>query len=176
MPSRVHPRGFGCDPGIELDVVPVPPTGTPALAPGTTFSDWASHSADVHFVFGTHSGADTVQATGGHNLTHCPFTLEEARLSDSMGAYWAALAATGDPNGGAAGKREATGREYWPEYTAGEDRPSRVLRAGGGRGSPPGAVENRLHEGDCVFWEELWLAGEQPGGWGARTRPQLRTD
>lgn len=157
LPSRVHPRGFGCDNGIELDIVPVPSPGAPA-------SEWATHSADVRFVFGTHLGADSVQAAGGHNQTYCPFTPAESRLSDDMGAYWTALAGTGDPNGGGMAGGSASPAEYWPEYTAEGDRASRVLRAGQGRGTPPPtAVENRIHEEDCAFWEGMWLvASGQP--------------
>jgi carboxylesterase type B len=158
LPSRVHPRGFGCDNGIELDIVPVNTPGTPA-------SVWATHSADVRFVFGTHLGADSVQASGGHNQSHCPFTPAEARLSDDMGRYWAALARTGDPNGDSAGG-SASPTEFWPEYTAEGDRASRTLRTGDGiRGTPqPSAVKNRLHEEDCAFWEGLWPVAHPASG------------
>ena len=48
-PNRDDPRGFGCDNGVELDVVS-------AFDPVTT--TWASHGSEVQFVFGTEHGSD----------------------------------------------------------------------------------------------------------------------
>merc|ERR1711871_1815577 len=54
-------KGFGCDNGVELDVVPGHHTNTTKL--------WATHGAEFQFIFGTVTGPDGV----GPNQTFCFF-------------------------------------------------------------------------------------------------------
>lgn len=99
LASRIHPQGFGCDCGVELDVVALPPAAiSRQQTVRATDNEWATHGADVRFVFGTNSGADDIQATNGHNRSFCPFTSGERSLSNEMLAFWTTLASTANPN------------------------------------------------------------------------------
>jgi len=71
-----------------------------------------------------------------------------------MGAYWAALARSGDPN------RNGGRAAWWPELEAPSGNlSSRVLRPAG----LGAAVEVGLHEADCAFWERLGEEQQQAG-------------
>jgi para-nitrobenzyl esterase len=62
----------------------------------------AYHSAEITFVFGR---PRPIQASAGH-------TAYDSTLADAMSDYWAAFAASGDPNG-----PPAAGRwPHWPKY------------------------------------------------------------
>ena len=74
QPSYVHPEGYGCDNGVELDVTP----GSPAAETVR----WATHGSEFHYIFGTTVGPDGVGPP--NNLTHCPFKPKEQHLSSQM--------------------------------------------------------------------------------------------
>jgi len=110
---------------------------------------WASHGADLPFVFGHTSGPDLYWNT----RIDVPFTPEEQRLSDTVRAYWTSFSATGKPEAG-------SGVE-WPEFevkgaaataTAATAQAAAVLdmetASLGGVSLLPG-----FKESECAFWE-----------------------
>jgi len=92
-------HGFGCDNGVELDVVPGQHTASTQL--------WASHGSEFHYIFGTETGPDGLGPP--NNVTFCNFNKDEAQLSAEMMAYWASFARHGNPNTGA-----VSGAAHWP--------------------------------------------------------------
>ena len=82
----------GIDVGGELGAIDAKNVG----------SHWASHGADLPFVFGTTTGPDLYW----NDKIDVPFTREEAALSAAMRAHWARFAAAGRPG------------DAWPAFDA----------------------------------------------------------
>ena len=100
---------------------------------------WASHGADIPFVFGQHTGPDLYWNT----KINVPFTPEEEDLSAAMRNYWTAFSATGMP--------AAHGWPVWPSFNASSTRTINFeTRALGGTG-----VLHALKEKDCAFWDRV---------------------
>eukprot|EP00656_Telonema_subtile_P010739 TRINITY_DN15214_c0_g3_i1.p1 TRINITY_DN15214_c0_g3~~TRINITY_DN15214_c0_g3_i1.p1 ORF type:complete len:311 (-),score=62.39 TRINITY_DN15214_c0_g3_i1:163-1095(-) len=133
QPSRVHADGFGCDNGVELDMVS--PVESRSVG-------WASHGAETHFMFGTEIGADGLGPP--NNLTHCSFTPSERVLSDTMLAYWTRFIATGDPN--------SAGVPEWAEYNGGS---TQMLVDEATDHSTVRSVKG-MHSADCKFWAQWY--------------------
>jgi len=136
QPNRDRADGWGCDNGVELDVV------APVATPET--ERWATHGADVSYVFGNQIMPDSFEP---HNLSRCDFAPAEAQLSHSVTAYWGAMARTGNPNTACRGGACSP----WPRYAGRGQRLTQLLVAG----AAPQPVA-MLHASDCRFWEGLW--------------------
>lgn len=137
-------KGFGCDNGVELDVVPGWHSESSQL--------WATHGADYRYIFGTESGPDGVGPP--NNVTNCKFTAEEASLSSLMMAYWASFARYGNPNAGAVLAAPA-----WPRATlqpGGQVAVQRIrFSVASTDGVPTGLVDG-VREANCDFWDALY--------------------
>jgi len=135
-----RPDGFGCDNGVELDLVPARPTAQNR--------GWATHGAETHYVFGTTVGPDGLGPP--HNLTHCPFTPDEGMLSATMMGYWASFLHHGDPNQACRGL-QGQPCPHWPGW--GDAKATQALRArvGGGIRTVAG-----MHTAGCRFWAGLY--------------------
>lgn len=139
-PNHDDPRGFGCDNGVELDVIsPTDPVST----------SWATHGAETQFVFGTESGSDGLGPP--NNFTTCKFSESERELSSKMMYYWASLARSGNPNGG---DNDGGSMKWEPFYSS-------TLHGDGSVGS---ALLLRIdylknvigiHSDECEFWDNL---------------------
>eukprot|EP00040_Diaphanoeca_grandis_P034062 m.209755 g.209755 ORF g.209755 m.209755 type:complete len:597 (+) comp33050_c1_seq6:89-1879(+) len=144
--STVHPKGWGCDNGVELDV-----------AAGYNTEEnkrWATHGSGFHFAFGNTDGPD---GCGPPNmLTHCPFNPAEETLSQQMMAYWASFAKTGDPNNGCVfnGKKCVE----WPQY-GGPNGTTQLLVDGAVDAASLGPVKG-MHASDCQFWKTVFSSSE----------------
>eukprot|EP01060_Flectonema_neradi_P036527 TRINITY_DN7040_c0_g2_i1.p1 TRINITY_DN7040_c0_g2~~TRINITY_DN7040_c0_g2_i1.p1 ORF type:complete len:571 (+),score=49.19 TRINITY_DN7040_c0_g2_i1:49-1761(+) len=137
QPNRVTANGFGCDAGVELDVVHPTPTNVE--------SGWASHGAEIKYAFGTVVGPDELGPP--YNKTHCDFHPAERELSNKMMAHWASLAATGNPNG------DAVPGIHWPEYNNGQNILKLMLKDYDGADTH---IVEDPHKSDCDFWEALF--------------------
>jgi len=141
--------GFGCDNGVELDVVPG--------RHGSETRLWASHGSEFHYIFGTEHGPDGLGPP--NNVTYCSFSQPEAELSQRMMEHWASFARHGDPN--VAG---GPGAPAWP--------PARLSAQGSvvvermrfsvaeTDGVPTGLVSG-FRDADCDFWDELFSRDER---------------
>lgn len=152
MPNPTQPegcasdwcRGSGCDNGVELDVVP------PVHSAGTQL--WATHGADVMYVWGTQHGGDNIGPP--HNHSDCTMTADEKSLSDAMMAYWSSLARHGDPN-----VDRATRALEWPQVTVSQNGTVNVRRlrfsVEATDGVPPMLLDG-IHDAHCDFWDSLY--------------------
>ena len=161
------PNGWGCDNGVELDVVRATPTAATRR--------WATHGADVHYVFGTTRGPDGLGPP--NNYTVCAFDEDERPLARAVGAYWTSFAKSADPNSGcttaaatatatatattigSGGGDEAASCAHWPGSAGGAAGATQMLvvpDAAGGLGPVKG-----LHEDDCAFWEGLFAEDDE---------------
>lgn len=138
QPNReVGRSGFGCDNGVELDVV----------SPTTPISiEWASHGAETHFVFGTMFGADGLGPP--NNFTNCSFDVSEAHLSDAMMRYWTNFATKGNPN-----DEEDDDLPEWVEANVAAGTASLLLRTTDAGGI---VTDHDRHTEDCAFWSALF--------------------
>ena len=136
QPNRVRDNGFGCDAGVELDVVHPDPTSVE--------KGWATHGAEIKYVFGTTVGPD--QLGPPYNKTHCDFHPSERQLSNKIMGHWSALAATGDPNS------NAIPGVKWPLYN-GVEVLNFMLKDFDGQDSH---IINDPHKDDCDFWNSLF--------------------
>jgi len=136
-------QGLGCDAGVEFDVVPGRHTASTKL--------FASHGADPRFVFGTEHGPDQL---ANSNVTDCTFNSEEAELSRTMMAHWAAFSRHGDPNVGA-----APGTVHWPAAEVDSSKQVTIRRLrfalAATDGVPTGLVDG-INDGSCDFWDALY--------------------
>ena len=130
--------GWGCDAGVELDLVPA--------AHVSQSKQWATHGAEVHYVFGTETGADPLGPP--NNLTHCEFRAAEKALSATMMAYWTNFAKHGNPNGAVGAKIP-----LWPQYGASQTTQRLVDGAVDGAAVGP---KNSLHDAECKFWSSVF--------------------
>eukprot|EP00756_Hemistasia_phaeocysticola_P051305 Hpha_TRINITY_DN26478_c0_g1::TRINITY_DN26478_c0_g1_i1::g.34086::m.34086 len=134
-------EGWGCDNGVELDVVPGTPDNTTRL--------WATHGSSYRFAFGTEIGPDGLGPP--NNVTYCTFSPEERILSEQLMAYWASFVRTGDPN-----SAKHSTAPIWPQY-----RPSAVSRGHRLRlsalkvdGVAPQIIEG-FNDDRCDFWDNF---------------------
>ena len=146
-PNALHMggRGWGCDAGVELDLVPA--------AHVAESKQWATHGAETHYVFGTETGPDPLGPP--NNLTHCEFGAAEKALSATMMAYWANFAKHGDPNGVELleGGRAGAKLPLWPQYGAAQTTQRLVDGAVDGEAIGP---KNALHDAECKFWSSVY--------------------
>ena len=133
-PNRDDPRGFGCDNGVELDVVS-------AFDPVTT--TWASHGSEVQFVFGTEHGSDGLGPP--NNYTTCRFSDSERALSDTMMRFWSAFARSGNPN--------TNSSIPWRRFLSGDDDMDNTSSLLLLREDHVENVRSR-HAENCKFWME----------------------
>merc|ERR1712039_185311 len=140
-------HGFGCDNGVELDVVPGQHTTSTQL--------WASHGSEYHYIFWTETGPDGLGPP--NNITFCNFDQDETQLSATMMAHWASFARHGDPNTGA-----VSGAVRWPAVTL--DARGKVITqrlrfsVAATDGIPTGLVGG-IHDENCDFWDALYQPG-----------------
>ena len=139
------PNGFGCDNGVELDVVAPAPLSRANRR-------WATHGAEVHYVFGTTRGADGLGPP--NNLTLCAFDPAEAELARTIGAYWTAFAASADPN---TDTPTRTSTPHWPRSAGGAKGATQLLVVPDEEGEL-GPVTG-LRQPACEFWERLFAGG-----------------
>eukprot|EP01062_Namystynia_karyoxenos_P059935 TRINITY_DN51369_c0_g1_i1.p1 TRINITY_DN51369_c0_g1~~TRINITY_DN51369_c0_g1_i1.p1 ORF type:complete len:584 (+),score=163.26 TRINITY_DN51369_c0_g1_i1:84-1835(+) len=139
-PGALGCVGWGCDNGVELDVVPGWRTEQTKL--------WASHGSSYHFVFGTEGGPDGLGPP--NNRTSCAFDAPERALSAQMMAYWASFVRSGEPNSG-----RAAGALRWPPAVAADGGLS-VLRLSveATDGAAP-QVLSGMNTANCDFWDSL---------------------
>lgn len=111
---------------------------------------WASHGADIPFVFGQTSGPDLYWNT----KIDVPFTAQEEALSAAVRGYWTRFSARGTP-----------GAEGWPTWPSLVDEScdggcllNLQTRAHGGA-TAIGA--GSFKHDDCAFWERV--GGDVPG-------------
>ena len=99
----------------------------------------AHHAAELVYVFGTLTTSDE---GGERPLGLTPvgdYTEVDAKLSETMRAYWIRFAATGDPNG--------PGLPAWPAYRPASDR---YLELGAAV-----SVGDGLHVGGAALWDRF---------------------
>ena len=144
--------GWGCDNGPELDVVSPEPLPTTLR--------WATHGAEVRYVFGSEAAPDNLGPP--NNWTICDFTTEERTLSQVMLGYWAAFAANADPNAGCGGHAGHGGHgghggqpcPPWPRSIGGAAGMTQMLVVPDAEGEL-GPV-HAPHQAHCAFWETLF--------------------
>ena len=143
--------GWGCDNGVELDLVP--PSNVPAS------QLWATHGAETKFVFGTEVGPDGLGPP--FNTTHCPFTAAEKQLSQRMMKYWTNFAKFSDPNGlprddesDSSNGNNSIGAllPAWPQYATQAGGATQRLVDGAVDGVALGMI-TAAHSKQCAFWE-----------------------
>ncbi|CAE8627516.1 unnamed protein product [Polarella glacialis] len=141
-------QGFGCDNGVELDVVP-----GRHVTHQTEL--WASHGGDVKFVFGTETGPDGLGPPS--NLSHCEFDADERQLSRTVMAHWAAFARHGNPNAGLALEQLS-----WPSAEVRADGQVDISRMRFSVEATDGALTGLragMHDHNCDFWDTLYPEG-----------------
>lgn len=146
-------NGWGCDNGVELDVVD--------QTPRRATRRWATHGADVRYVFGSEHAPDGLGPP--NNWTRCDFTPEEATLSATVIAYWASFAAHADPNegcrvggplpGGRSSAASGAPCAHWPRSSGGASGATQMLVVPDEDGAL-GPVK-APHAKNCAFWESL---------------------
>ena len=141
MPGHEDPwgRGFGCDNGVELDVV--------HPSPRSYEVQWATHGAETKYVFGVETFPDGLGPP--HNISHCPFNAEERVLSKEMMKAWTRFARHGHPT-----ERE----DQWREFTTSNFTrffTTQAAAGGGGSSSNDYSAEGYMppaKQADCDFW------------------------
>eukprot|EP00965_Chrysotila_dentata_P021549 713801-Pleurochrysis_carterae.AAC.2 len=136
---------LSCDAGYDMQTLPWWEDRT---ALRSRFAHWASHGADVHYVFGTTHGPDDL---ADNVFQYCPFdkTAGEEDLVTQIQTYWTSFARGGEPNGSVA----------WPRFTPSAYLASAVapttstmrLGAGPSEGGGPEVVHDFKHD-ECSFW------------------------
>ena len=149
QPQRSGPQpgsetpGWGCDNGPELDVASPEPLPTTLR--------WATHGAEVRYVFGSEAAPDNLGPP--NNWTVCDFTAEERALSQLMLGYWSAFAANADPNEECAG-HGGQPCPAWPRSIGGASGMTQMLVVPDAEGEL-GPV-HAPHQAHCAFWETLF--------------------
>jgi len=137
-PNRDDSRGFGCDNGVELDVVS-------ASNPVSTL--WASHGSEVQFVFGTEMGSDGLGPP--NNLTTCTFSKSERELSRTMTCFWSSFARTGNPNNNSRDDG-GCGKNKWEIFSSSDVGTTMLFRENNVQ-----SVISR-HAKQCKFWYDFY--------------------
>ena len=163
--SGVHVYGYSfshlslnCDAGFELSVVPQ--WRPERLERSRAFGSWATHGAELRFVFGNTAGPDDLSSDPNVRKL-CPFSdaRGEVALSRQMRGWWASFAAGGEP----------VGEVRWPRIAAprpgAADAPLQIMEIG----APASAVRPGFKARDCAFWQttEQPIWGERRGKSGA---------
>eukprot|EP00658_Telonema_sp_P-2_P085219 TRINITY_DN9671_c0_g7_i1.p1 TRINITY_DN9671_c0_g7~~TRINITY_DN9671_c0_g7_i1.p1 ORF type:complete len:559 (-),score=75.67 TRINITY_DN9671_c0_g7_i1:112-1788(-) len=151
QPSRSRPDGFGCDNGVELDLVDKREGSAGSVG-------WATHGAETHFMFGTVIGADGLGPP--NNLSHCDFNPGEDHLSQVMMRYWSNFISRGDPNGD--GGDDVV---HWPQYTVENGWPTQMLVDDTADNTTLGPVSGR-HNEQCAFWSSWYPWADEKIGSG----------
>lgn len=129
-----------CDSGYDYGTLPWP--APPSLRKYR--AGWASHSAELQYVFGTTSGPDSDNVTDSNAKQFCPYDAAagEPELRRAIGGYWGSFARTGVPSGAVA----------WPTFQEVPWSKTRtlVLQAGPYEGEIVSALD--LKAADCAFW------------------------
>jgi len=115
---------------------------------------WATHGAETHYVFGTQRGGDGLGPP--NNYTYCPFTAPgELQLARTMGAYWSALARSGDPNDGCTMVEGEC--IHWPQIGSSKGGLiSQILVAGVSDGRGNLGPQRDMYVDNCGFWGNLF--------------------
>ena len=99
---------------------------------------WASHGAEVRFVFNTTVGPDDMNASITNN---CPFSVREQALVNTIDHYWSAFIASGSPNG-----LGSDGFPQWPRFELSSNITMVLTSASGARATA------RSRQKDCLWW------------------------
>ena len=126
-----HPS---CDAAAQLGIVPK----------GAFNGTWASHAADINFVFENQFGQDPKD----NSFAPCPWdSPAQQQLSMSMSSIWANMASEGKVDGGGAG---ALGK-LWTPFVAGKQESVLEIRPD----DTSRVVQDRWAECNCDFWENF---------------------